>query len=402
VELTIDDQLGLLFDDEDFREVQARMARFNLFEAMGTVHAELRHSNFLAYLLSPNRPHGLGTRPLQQILRRTLELIAPAERPFSTLELMVSDLDSAVVHRERDGIDLLIEIEVLNLVIVVENKIRAKAGDGQLKRYRDLVEARYPTCRKLLLFLTPEGSLPDEEAYWPLSYTTLAATLEALGSDLPPADPTALIIRHYVDMLRKNIVEDAHLRSLAAKLYERHAEALDFIFESRPRPAGLVDIIGQRVGACEGLTIDSQGVSTLRFAPDRWDEQLSYQIDRKEWSRTGRGLLFEVKSFTQRPGRLNISLIIGPGDSVYRQSLYDAARARPALFTGLVKPMYPKFCTIFSRDLLTAERAETMSAEAQATNLGLAWSDFQAMTLMQLIDAVLEMDAEITSPPSGP
>jgi hypothetical protein len=58
----IDDQLSGLLDDPDFSQIQSRMARFNLFEAMGAVHSELRHSNFLAYPLSPNRPHGLGTR----------------------------------------------------------------------------------------------------------------------------------------------------------------------------------------------------------------------------------------------------------------------------------------------------------------------------------------------------
>ena len=143
----IDEKIGQLLDDEDFWEIQKRRSRFNLFEAIGAVHGELRHSNFLAYLLSPSRPHGLGARPLQLVLRRALEHIAPDERLVSTLELLVGDLDDAVVHRERDSIDLLIEIEALKLVVIVENKIHAKVGYGQLRRYRKIVESRYPDQR---------------------------------------------------------------------------------------------------------------------------------------------------------------------------------------------------------------------------------------------------------------
>lgn len=138
----IDDALSALFDDPGFAEIQRKTARFNIFEAIGAVHGELRHSNFLGYLLSPSRPHGLGARPLSQVLRRLLEGLPSAQRPVSILELLVGDLGDAVVHRERDSIDLLIEIDALELVAPIENKVRAKAGDGQLRRYRELIEAR--------------------------------------------------------------------------------------------------------------------------------------------------------------------------------------------------------------------------------------------------------------------
>lgn len=77
--------------------------------------------------------------------------------------------------------------------------------------------------------------------------------------------------------------------------------------------------------------------------------------------------------------------------------IYEAARGMPDLFVGLVKPMGVKWVTIFSRDLLTAERAGTMSAEQQANNLRLAWSDFQSGALPSLIDAVLAIDTEVAA-----
>lgn len=150
----MEDELSALLDDPDFRSIQGRMSSFNLFEAVGAVRGELRHSNFLGYLLSPRRSHGMGSIPLEKIVRSILEQSAPNERVVSTLELLVGDLDDTVVHRERDNMDLLIEVNALNLVILIENKIGAAAGDGQLARYRQLLETRYPTHRRLLILLT--------------------------------------------------------------------------------------------------------------------------------------------------------------------------------------------------------------------------------------------------------
>src|SRR5690242_18489421 len=129
----IDAKLSDLLDDADFWEIQQRVTRFNLFEAMGAVSGELKHSNFLGYLLSPSRPHGLGRQALQAFIRSALESMRPEVRPLSSLELILGDLDGAVIHRERDNIDILIEVSELDLVVVVENKIRAKAGVGQLE-----------------------------------------------------------------------------------------------------------------------------------------------------------------------------------------------------------------------------------------------------------------------------
>ena len=150
-----EDDLNRLLDDRDFGTVHSAMAKFNLFEAVGGVRSELRHSNFLAYLLSPGRSHGLGAAPLVAVLRAILETLPDQKRPVMTLELVVGDLGEATVYRERDNIDLLVEIKSLNLIVLIENKIDSKAGDGQLERYREITEGRYEGFRKLYVYLTP-------------------------------------------------------------------------------------------------------------------------------------------------------------------------------------------------------------------------------------------------------
>lgn len=66
----LEGQIAALFDDADFTSLNDQISPLNLFEAVGAIRSELRHSNFLAYLLSPSRPHGLGARPLLALLRQ--------------------------------------------------------------------------------------------------------------------------------------------------------------------------------------------------------------------------------------------------------------------------------------------------------------------------------------------
>ena len=78
----LEDKISDLLDDAGFQEIDQCMARFNLFEAVGAVRGELRHSNFLAFLLSPLRSHGLGALALLRFLRAVLAKIPREQRPI--------------------------------------------------------------------------------------------------------------------------------------------------------------------------------------------------------------------------------------------------------------------------------------------------------------------------------
>lgn len=47
-------------ENDALTQLETRIGPFNIFDALGIVHAELRHSNFLAWLLDPGESHGLG------------------------------------------------------------------------------------------------------------------------------------------------------------------------------------------------------------------------------------------------------------------------------------------------------------------------------------------------------
>ena len=55
-------------DNDRLLELEARIGRFNIFDALGIVNAEIRHSNFLAWLLDPGESHGMGGLFLKAVL----------------------------------------------------------------------------------------------------------------------------------------------------------------------------------------------------------------------------------------------------------------------------------------------------------------------------------------------
>jgi hypothetical protein len=47
-------------ENDDLLELEATIGRFNIFDALRIDRAEIRHSNFLAWLLTPSESHGQG------------------------------------------------------------------------------------------------------------------------------------------------------------------------------------------------------------------------------------------------------------------------------------------------------------------------------------------------------
>ena len=59
------DEMCQLEADANFIELSEKCHTLNLFEILGTTTAEIRHSNFLAWLLDPKGNHGLQDKFLR-------------------------------------------------------------------------------------------------------------------------------------------------------------------------------------------------------------------------------------------------------------------------------------------------------------------------------------------------
>jgi len=64
-------------ENEDLLALEERIGRFNIFDALGVVRAEIRHSNFLAWLLDPLESHGQGALFLKALLMDLLRHTPP-------------------------------------------------------------------------------------------------------------------------------------------------------------------------------------------------------------------------------------------------------------------------------------------------------------------------------------
>jgi hypothetical protein len=395
--LDIEAALSDLIDDQDFIALNNRRAHFNLFEAVGAVRGELKNSNFLNFILSPARSHGLGTKPLQKFLRALLAKLPANKRPISMLEVSIGDLDNAIVLREADYIDLIIEVRDLNLLVVIENKVGAQAGEGQLARYKVVADAKYASWKKLFVFLTPEGRDPDHEDYIAFSYMELARLIENLfrdGATVYGPD-VLLILEHYVEMIRRNIVDDEELRTLGQKIYERHAEAIDFILKCRPQAESLLPVAQELLGKNPSLVADKHGASILRFFSKEWTGVSALNsCPSDKWTRTGRNVLFEIKSFKSEgeiTDRILLSLILGPSEAHLRKYIFDSIRAKPTIFSGAGKSIGQSWVTIFARELLTEAMAENMEDPQKKETISQNWNNFVISDLPKLTIEMLEI-----------
>ena len=60
----------LVVDDPDLARLESLISESNIFQALGVVRAEVRHSQLLAFLLDPTESHRLGDAFLRRFLQR--------------------------------------------------------------------------------------------------------------------------------------------------------------------------------------------------------------------------------------------------------------------------------------------------------------------------------------------
>lgn len=167
--------------NEDLERLQAQLDRFNIFEATGFIRQELRHSDFLAFLLNPRSNHGLGDAFVKRLLQRVLAVADGASAAVTPIELELWDLNRMEVRREWHYIDVLLLDEDHELAVIIENKVDTGEHSDQLRRYLEIVEQHYPGWRVIGLYLTPGGEGPSHEAYLPVSYGLVGEVINSLA-----------------------------------------------------------------------------------------------------------------------------------------------------------------------------------------------------------------------------
>ncbi len=225
-----------LLKNEEFDKLDLGLKNPNIFQILKISKNEIRHSNFLSWLLDPKGSHKLGDIFLKRFLREVFSSNRFKEVNPEDVEGM--DLSKVEVRREWENIDLLIILD--KVVVCVENKVYSQESDHQLKVYKEVIQEEFPEPEYIqtFVFLTPKGieSKNEKNSYEPISYEFIVESLERIisenGESLLPQVKT--YITDYITTIKREIMGTDELTKLSKEIYLNHKELIEFIYKNRP------------------------------------------------------------------------------------------------------------------------------------------------------------------------
>ena len=205
---------AFLVDNPDLQRLEDLLSEFNLFEAIGAQRQELRHSDFLRFLLDPQENHRLEGYFIKALLKRCLA--GSTAQELGAIDIEVADFSDAIAERERYNIDILITSERSKIAVAIENEIDSAEHSDQLNVYARALDSAFPGHRKVLIFLTPDGDPPTSELWHPVSYETVMETVRAVrkARESTVEDAVLTTMRHYEVMLGRHIVSESETAKL--------------------------------------------------------------------------------------------------------------------------------------------------------------------------------------------
>lgn len=354
----IADLNSLVADCPDFRKLERLLTKFNTFEVLGIAEMEIRHSNVLAWLFNPQESHALG----DSFLRNWLMLVAcdqhggqGTESPNMALpspaKINSIKFVSVKVEREKNNIDLLVEIEISSgkrWVLCIENKVNSKQHSNQLTKYRNYVEKTYPETSNNRYYLLlsknneqPEGA--DKEHYIATTYECVLNALEQTLEDKEgriPNEPIQLI-QDYLEVLKVRFSnnKDESIRELAYAIYKKHALALNAIDDLENLKPDEVKQIASLTKESHTTVIDE----LIKNKPNNRDKIVEYLQLKIEGVDSLQNLPSRRNYFQFRPKRWVPEVSTGANDNKERQYAIfqlEIRQKKPALKLVLVKPPY--------------------------------------------------------------
>ncbi|MEZ6234517.1 MAG: PD-(D/E)XK nuclease family protein [Phycisphaerales bacterium] len=269
-----------VLENDDLLELEERIGRFNIFDALGIARRELQHSNFLAWLLDPAESHGQGDLFLRALLVDLMrEAGALCSGPIGVVEVAVSELRGAQVRREWPSrTDLTISLREPPLVLAIENKVDSGEHSGQLARYATAVRSAFPDHTRLLVYLTREGDSPSDESWVAYSYASLHAVLkrtrERAGATLGGA--VGVLVDQYINLVGSRFMVDPKIEELCRAVFAKHKRAIELIWEFSGGGEGpIANAIAERIrSVVPTVDVVAETGREIRVLPKGWKAAL--------------------------------------------------------------------------------------------------------------------------------
>lgn len=223
---------NFLLDIQCLDELLPWTGKFNIFDVLKISRTEIRHSNMLGWLFDSNENHGIGDNFIKEVFQRLVENDTVGK--YDVFQVLLSDMYSFSIQREWKNIDILLTSSEEKIVLAVENKVGSHEHSNQLNRYRKIVENEYSDYKRFFVYLTPDGEDPSDVENWDvLTYTDIVEILENLVERIKLQSGVSIMINNYIEVIRRDIVEDQQLIEICNKIYNKHRKALDLIFANR-------------------------------------------------------------------------------------------------------------------------------------------------------------------------
>lgn len=288
-----------IVENDDLLTLESHIGKFNIFDALCITHTEIRHSNFLAFILDPAESHGQGQLFLKAMLMDILKQAPPELRPLSPIDLDGIDLRGVEVRREWKNIDLLIICKEPSFLIVVENKVASREHSDQLSRYQKIIADQYPDLPTLFIYLTLDGEEPSSDSWMPYTYSDIYRVFKRIRQTYQNAigNEVRIFLDHYINLLGTRFMndDDPELDALCRQIYKNHRRAIEMIWarvgSSESGPMGTVlDVLKNdnhwNVLYENRRFIDFVPASWLKWLPSRNSDN-EYPFGINLWNREG-------------------------------------------------------------------------------------------------------------------
>lgn len=239
---------------EQLNEYVEKKKRFNIFKILKLEDYEIRHSNFLAWLLNPNETHELGDCFLTKFMQSVDNSIK------------YDNSDDIEVLREQENIDILILNKTKKYLILIENKINSNQHDNQLERYQSTVNTKLSDYDKYFVYLKPENNEELLSDYKYVSYETIKKITEhIILKDIKYE--IALILSHYVQILNERYLKlgDTKLLDICLKISndkkidELSQDKRELVWQMEQRRRyEIMQIISEILKSIEGINVPTQ------------------------------------------------------------------------------------------------------------------------------------------------
>ena len=329
-----------IFDnDPDLPVLEEMLSEFDAFSFLGLSGSEAFHSKILVWLLDPWGSHSVGDFFLTKFLVGTEALTEEQVKGADWSQTSVRPEWHNIVDGRNGYLDILILNADSSFACGIENKIFSSEHSSQLTRYRKALKESYENYSRSYLFMSPEGISPsdsEERSFWtPVDYGKILSLVEVTikeGVD-PENESTASFLRQYATTLRRIIVPDTNMRQLATKIYLRHKETLDFIFDNKDGYIkDVINICEEAIHLqCSWRLLGEREGKLVGFQDKSWEDFDIFHIGTGTPYDNSPLLLLDFD--LRQNGKVLLNLTLCPGNNdVVRQRLFEETQQYPEIF----------------------------------------------------------------------